>query len=81
MPSLQFGVFVHGGDLGTLRSKLREKLLANVGVRHFTAAEAHRDLQPVAVQARNFCAFFSLALKSFSPMPGDMRISLISMMR
>ena len=32
-----------------LGAKLRQKLLADVGVRHFTAAETHRDLDPVAV--------------------------------
>ena len=36
---------------------------------------------PLSPSARNFWPFFSFTRKSFSPMLGDMRISLISMTR
>ena len=48
MPSLQLGALIHHGDLAALLSKLHQQVLADVGVGHFTAAEADGDLAAVA---------------------------------
>ena len=80
MPSLQLGALVHDSDLAAILSKLHQQILADVGVRHLAAAEADRHLAAVALD-KNFWAFLSFTLKSFTSMLGDIRTSLISTTR
>ena len=47
--AFQLGAFFHVGDLSTAGGEIQEQLLTNIGMRHFTAAEADADLDPVAV--------------------------------
>ena len=47
--AFQLGILIHAGDLGTLGGKIEQELLADVGVSHFTAAEANSDLNAVAL--------------------------------
>ena len=49
VPSVQLGVLVQRGDLAALLGKLEQQALADVGVSHLAAAEADRDLHPVAL--------------------------------
>ena len=43
------GLLVHGGHLGAVGRELLQQVLADVGVRHFAAAEADGDFDPVAI--------------------------------
>ena len=50
MSAVELGFFVQIGNLGAALCEPDQQLLADVGVRHFAAAETNRDLYAVAVR-------------------------------
>ena len=50
VPSVQLRLLVQGGHFSTLGGEVQQQALADVGVGHFTAAEADGDLDPVTLQ-------------------------------
>ena len=75
MPAFQLGLLIHHGQPGALLGKVQQQLAADLGVSHLAAAEADRDLDPIAfAQKLLSVAQFGIEIS----IPGDIRTSLIS---
>ena len=61
------GIFVKHGDLAAGFRKAVEQILADACMCHLTAAETYCDFYAVPF-FQEFCAFFSLTLKSLTSM-------------
>ena len=49
MSAVELGFLFHVGNLGAAFAKSNQKLLADIGMGHLTTAEAHSDLDTVAI--------------------------------
>ena len=49
MSAVELGFLFHVGNLGAAFAKSNQKLLADIGMGHLTTAEAHSDLDAVAI--------------------------------
>ena len=80
MTSVQLGVLFHVGNFSTILAELYQQLFTDVGVCHFTAAEADSDLDTVAF-LQELLGILQFDVEIVGSMLGDIRTSLISTTR